>query len=259
MGNNYQVRVEAVLDVAKLRAQLQGIGKDTKIKFDTSGVKNAQNDVKKFGDTVTRTTSEGGKGARNMGREFKGLKTYISDGAKSLGSIAKQRVAFLAMTDIVSGAAQGMKAMVGSVFELDASLTEFKKVSDLSGASLDAYKDKAFELGKTVAKTGTQMIDSATEFKKSGFTDAESLNLGKIAQMYRNVADEEISAGDAANFMISQMKAFNIPASNAEHIIDALNAVSNKYAVSSADIATNIGKASAAMAVGNVTYEQSIG
>ena len=187
MGNNYQVRVEAVLDVAKLRAQLQGIGKDTKIKFDTSGVKNAQNDVKKFGDTVTRTTSEGGKGARNMGREFKGLKTYISDGAKSLGSIAKQRVAFLAMTDIVSGAAHGMKAMVGSVFELDASLTEMKKVSDLNGASLDKFTKKAFDVGTATARTGTEAVNAATLhiLEKLGGIYSDVYNrMGRIAGMY---------------------------------------------------------------------------
>ena len=77
--------------------------------------------------------------------------------------------------------------------------------------------------------------------------------------MYQNVADVEISAGEAANFIVSQMKAFNMTAGDAEHIIDAVNEVSNNFAVSSADIATNIGKASAAMATGNVTYEQSVG
>jgi TP901 family phage tail tape measure protein len=85
------------------------------------------------------------------------------------------------------------------------------------------------------------------------------MKLARVASLYQNVADQEISAGEAANFIISQMKAYNMTASDSEHIIDAVNSVSNKYAVSSADIATNIGKASAAMATGNVTYEQSIG
>ena len=41
--------------------------------------------------------------------------------------------------------------------------------------------------------------------------------------MYQNVADEAISAGDAASFMIAQMIAFDIPAENAQHIIDAVD------------------------------------
>lgn len=76
---------------------------------------------------------------------------------------------------------------------------------------------------------------------------------------YQNVADEAISAGDSADFIISQMKAFNIEAEDSLHIIDAVNEVSNNFAVSSADLATNIGKASAALAIGGVTYEETLG
>lgn len=40
--------------------------------------------------------------------------------------------------------------------------------------------------------------------------------------MYQNIADEEISAGDSASFIIAQMKAFNIEAQDSVHIIDAV-------------------------------------
>lgn len=43
--------------------------------------------------------------------------------------------------------------------------------------------------------------------------------------MFTNVADESMSAADSASFIIAQMKAFNIEADDAEHIIDAVNAV----------------------------------
>lgn len=76
---------------------------------------------------------------------------------------------------------------------------------------------------------------------------------------YQNVADEAISAGEAADFIISQMKAFNIEAENSQHIIDAVNEVSNNFSVSSADLATNIGKASAALSIGGVEFEQTLG
>ena len=102
------------------------------------------------------------------------------------------------------------------------------------------------------------MVDAATEFKKSGFSDDDAATLARVASEYQNVADEQLSAGEAANFIISQMKAFNMTAADAEHIIDAVNEVSNNTAVSSADIATNIGKASAALAVGNNTYEETL-
>lgn len=103
------------------------------------------------------------------------------------------------------------------------------------------------------------MLDAATQFRKAGYSDKDSATLATVATMYQNVADEEISAGEAANFVISQMKAFNLTADDAMHIIDGLNEVSNNFAVSSADLAINLPKASAALALGNNTYEQSIG
>ena len=55
------------------------------------------------------------------------------------------------------------------------------------------------------------------------------------------------------------MKAFGIEAGNAEHIIDAVNAVSNNYAVSSGQLAKTLGNMSAALSVGNNSFEESLG
>ncbi len=77
--------------------------------------------------------------------------------------------------------------------------------------------------------------------------------------MFTNVADESMSAADSASFIIAQMKAFNIEADDAYRIIDSVNAVSNNYAVSSGQLAQNLGNMSAAMATGNNTFEQSLG
>ena len=49
------------------------------------------------------------------------------------------------------------------------------------------------------------MVEAATEFKKSGYSEADSAQLAKVASLYQNIADEQISAGEASNFIISQM------------------------------------------------------
>lgn len=103
------------------------------------------------------------------------------------------------------------------------------------------------------------MVEASAEFRKNSFNDDDSARLAKVATVFQNVADESISAGESASFIISQMKAFNIEAANAEHIIDAVNAVSNSYAVSSGDLANSLGNMSATMAVGNNTFEESLG
>lgn len=103
------------------------------------------------------------------------------------------------------------------------------------------------------------MVEAATEFRKNSFNDSDSATLAKVATMFTNVADESMSAADSASFIIAQMKAFNIEADDAYKIIDSVNAVSNSYAVSSGQLAQNLGNMSAAMATGNNTFEQSLG
>lgn len=114
-------------------------------------------------------------------------------------------------------------SLTNEVYKLDGALTEFKKVSDLSGTALDNYIDELFVLGSEVARTTSEMVESAAEFRKNGFNDEDAAQLGQISAMYQNVADEAISASESASFIIAQMTAFGIEAENAEHIIDAVD------------------------------------
>ena len=103
------------------------------------------------------------------------------------------------------------------------------------------------------------MVNSATEFRKNGFNDEDAAQLAVVASMYQNVADEAISASESASFIIAQMTAFGIEAENAEHIIDAVNEVSNSFSVSSAQLANSLGIVSSALSVGGNSFEEVIG
>lgn len=61
---------------------------------------------------------------------------------------------YMSVTTVFYQGIHAIKSMVSEVKNLDDSLTEFKKVSDLAGDSLDRYVKKAYEAGETVAKTG---------------------------------------------------------------------------------------------------------
>ena len=184
--------------------------------------------------TIGGATVGLGAGAVGLGAEVgrKKVKKGIAKAEKqqrrfgaSTLDITKKVIQFGATTAAIRGVTSGMGDMVRNVYELDGALTEFKKVSDLSGKGLEKYTDQAYKVGKTVARTGTEMVQAATEFKKSGFSEKDALELGRVASMYQNVADVELTAGEAANFIVSQMKAFNLTASDSEHIIDAVNEV----------------------------------
>lgn len=107
------------------------------------------------------------------------------------------------------------------------------------------------------------MVESATSFRKNGFNDEDAAQLARVSAMFQNVADETISAGDSAEFLISQLIAFNQTtgdvAGNATHIADSLNSVANAYAVGTGDLATGLKiVASTSSAMGN-SLEETIG
>ena len=279
----YHIRVVGELDTTRMKAQLAQFEKNAKVAVGgAGGGKGGKgNGIVQLGKDAEQTSKrlkglngqviQNDKKLKGMHRGFAStskeveksnskLKTF---GNESL-NVTKKVVQFGAITAVIRGVTSGMGDMVQKTFELDAALTEFKKVSDLSGKGLDQYTDKAFKMGRSVAKTGTEMIEAATEFRKSGFNDQDSLKLGQVAMMFSNIADSELSAGDAAGFITSQIKAnFNDVSNDAtkasQQIIDAINEVSNTQAVSSTDLSMAMSKVGSAMKVNNNTYAQSLG
>lgn len=103
------------------------------------------------------------------------------------------------------------------------------------------------------------MVESAANFRKNGFGDEESAQLAQVAALLQNVADEEISAGTATDFLISQLKGFNIASEDTIHVVDAVNQVSNEFSLSSGDLVKNLGTVSAALSVGGNKFEEVLG
>lgn len=107
------------------------------------------------------------------------------------------------------------------------------------------------------------MVNAAVEYRKNGFNDQDAAQLAQVSSMFQNVADESISTGDAAQFLISQLIAFNKTTGdvegNAMHIADALNEVANNFAVGTGDLATGLKVVASSSAGMNNSFEQTIG
>lgn len=126
---------------------------------------------------------------------------------------------------IYDGLIDKMSEAIQITNDFDAAMTEFKKVTDTTNLSLTEYTENLAKLGSAVGLGATSMLEASTEFSKSGFNPEDSANLAQVAMLYTNIADEELSAGEAASYIISQMKAFNIEAEDAISIIDKTNEV----------------------------------
>ncbi len=213
-----------------------------------AGEKKYKLSLKEIGSAVETNAKQADKWQYSWSKAFQSFTTYMS------------------VTTVFYQIIHTIKDMISEVTDLDGALVELKKVTDLEGESLQRFTREAYAAGANVAKTGTEMVEAATSFAKAGYNEDQILQLGEVAAMYTNIADEAISSADSADFIIAQLKAFNLESDdlnktleNSYHIIDAVNEVSNNFAVSSSDIATNLGKASSVMANAGNSMEQMIG
>lgn len=114
-GSNFSILVDTQLDTSNIEKQLKQVENSIKpITFKTDD------------SGIKETTNS----AKELGLTFQEANLIMS---KSI--------------DIIS-------SMVSQVYNLDSALTEFRKVSDLSGESLDEYVSHLTDLGETVARTG---------------------------------------------------------------------------------------------------------
>ena len=240
-------------EYASLITTIRQVDKDGKVAIKT---------IEEFTDSQgrlvqqTRVTDENLKKiAEDEQRISEKTQTVGQSLSDAMSRLAKYTIAMLPIQML----RKALSETITTIQEFDSALIEFRKVSDLAGESLTNYVAKLAKMGEITGSTMQAMVEASTEFRKSGFSDEDSAKLASIAEKYRNIADEEISAGESASFIIAQMKAFNIEAGQAEHIIDSVNEVANNFSVSSADLATNLGNMSAIMAINNVSMEQQIG
>lgn len=219
-------------DVASADGKLQGVVK-------TIEKVNAQ------GQVMNTTYTQTGKVVKSLGADF----------LDTAGKVAK----FGAITAVI-GAFTGAVAEAGkTVKEFDDTIVDLRKVSDLEGKALDDYTKKLGELGETVARSRTEMTQNATIFKQAGYSDDDAATLARVASLYQNVADSEVSAQEAGQFIVSQLKAYGLAASDAASIVDKLNAVSNNYSVSNSDLAIGLTKSAAALQTLGNTQDEVMG
>lgn len=183
---------------------------------------------------------------------FGNLKSQVKS---SIATMFKYQLAYM----IIQKTIQAIKSMTKAVCELDATLTEFNKVADLSTEQLEEFADKAFEAADKIGRTGKDMIEAATEFKRAGYDLEQSLEMGNAALVMTNVADGINQTSDAASTLISVLKGFNISDADIMSIVDKMNSVSNQSPVGFDNLADGLERVSGTMSQAGNSIDETIG
>jgi hypothetical protein len=158
----------------------------------------------------------------NLNTHVQKSNSLFKDFVDTFGKMVK----FNTINMIYDGIVKSLTECVEITNKFNSAMIEFKKVTDTSNLSMQNYLDTLDKLGQTVGFSRTEMLEAATEFSKGGYDAETAAQLARISSLYRNIADEELSAGDAASYVISQLKAFNMESDNvAETTQNALSII----------------------------------
>ena len=198
--------------------------------------------------------------------EFKELQVQAGKAGKLgntlWGSIVEQGKSFIQWTSVsglVMSVWHSFKQGAINVKELGDSLLELEKVSDLSASGLEKVAEEAYKLGDTVGKTGRQVIDATTEFKRAGYDMQDSLDMSEAALIMTNVAEGITETSDAAGTLISVLKGFNMAESEVMSIVDMMNSTSNQSPIGFDQLAEGLERTAGTLAQSGNTIQETIG
>lgn len=180
-----------------------------------------------------------GQIAGDMGQEITKLSKYLI----SMGGI-----------DVVW---QGFQQGISSVKEMDAAMTELKKVtSDTSDVYATVEKDM-YATGKDIGRDAVELTKSTADWARLGYNTQDSEKMSKWTGILMNVSEFE-QVDDATNALISIMQGFDKGADDVENVVDVLNNIGNLEPISSDEIASSLQRSASALKAGGNTYEQAV-
>lgn len=153
---------------------------------------------------------------------------------------------------------QRTKELYNNVKELDTAMVALKKVTDETSGTYSRFLSDAKQSSKELGASLTDFVNSTADFAKLGYSISDSSELAKVATMYLNVGDDLDGIDDATSTIVSTLKAFNMTASQSESIIDKLNEVSNRFAVSSGDLGQGLANSAAALSTAGNDLNETI-
>ena len=174
---------------------------------------------------------------------------------KTLGARIRSSMAGMS----VFYAQDAFRQMFENVKQVDAAMTELKKVTDETADTYDKFLSNASDRAQQIGASLVETIQATADYSRLGYNLNDATKLADSALVYRNVGDDIKSMEDASASLISTMQGFHIEAQDSMSIVDKFNEVSNSFATSSGDIGEGIKRSAAAMYAAGNDLDQTIG
>lgn len=184
-------------------------------------VKNADGTFTEFTAVLDST----GTKIVNVAGKTKKSTSLFKSAFDSLKKKSKEILTYMTSMGVMTRVIGQIKQGIQYVKDIDAALTELKKVTDETDATYEKFLKTASAAGAEIGTTISDFTNATADFARLGYSITEATDLAKAASIYKNVGDGITSVSQASESIISTMKAFGIEANDAMGIVNRFNEV----------------------------------
>lgn len=218
-------------------------------------IKNGNGEIEKITASFNQAGTAIDASSKNLGKAANKFTSFFDGVKKKTGEIAT----YFTGANLVYKAVAQIKQGITYVKEIDAALTELKKVTDETDATYKKFLTTASQTAGQIGSTVKDFTNATADFARLGYNIEQASDLAKAASVYYNVGDDLANIGEASDSIISTMHGFGIEAENAMNIVDKFNEVGNNFAISSSGIGQALLRSASAMSEAGNTIDESIG
>jgi len=187
---------------------------------------------------------------QSIGRTGKSFTQWVGGGIKQMGQFA------LLLGGIYS-IPVALKKITDAVLEVDTAMTELRKVSDADDSQLSSYFEHASISAKKYGAEINDVISSAADWKRLGYSFEESGELADVTTLLQRVGDN-MTQESSASGLISTLKGFGKDADEALSIVDKINEVANTKPIDTSGLFAGLERSASSMSAANNTLEETI-
>lgn len=163
----------------------------------------------------------------------------------SLKDIASNVFGVVSVATVFYKAVEVFKDMYQEVYAVDTAMINLKKVTDETDSRYNKFLKNSASSAKELGRSISSLVEQTANWAKLGYSLDESEDLAKLSSIYANVA--EVDDETAVSDMVTALRGFSLETTEAQHVVDSLNALSNSFAVTAADLGSGLSKSASAM------------
>ena len=278
-NNNFNLMLQAMLDkvksIANIKRDVKQIEKSIppiKLQGDIDSKKVQRQIANKLAKVpvtlkVDADTKQAEKKIKELSKN-KQVKIKPNVDTTSINEAEKQSTSFFGkLTNNIAGLNvfriifqqinQAIRAAVSNVKELNTIKTNIQMASNTSGFEVDGMFQSYNKLAKDLKSTTIAVAEASNEFIRMGESVANTDTLITNSQMLSKIG--MINSADAAQYLISSMKGYQISAKDSVTIVDKLTSVDMEAAVSAGELAEAMSKTANLARVSGVSIDNLIG